>query len=166
MLSPRARWVVVLSFSFQAAASAACDPPEEPAGPGARDQREQAKAQARGGSGGHREGPARGPGAAAHGAGRLAGRRAAAAPVQGREGGHSLRPAQCPDCDVPRYIPPLHVDADTGEFHGGLFWDGRSSTLEDQASHPLLNPLEMNNADRASVVLNLMPPPLNPQGAD
>jgi cytochrome c peroxidase len=30
---------------------------------------------------------------------------------------------------------------------GGLFWDGRADTLEEQAKQPLLNSLEMNNAD-------------------
>lgn len=37
-------------------------------------------------------------------------------------------------------------------FTGGQFWDGRASTLEDQAQAPFLNPLEMNNPDKASVV--------------
>jgi cytochrome c peroxidase len=46
-------------------------------------------------------------------------------------------------------IPPLHYD---GRWVGGLFWDGRASSLEEQAAGPLLNPLEMNNADHASVV--------------
>lgn len=30
---------------------------------------------------------------------------------------------------------------------GGLFWDGRASTLQEQAMSPLLNPLEMANPD-------------------
>ncbi|HEU0199683.1 MAG TPA: cytochrome c peroxidase [Burkholderiaceae bacterium] len=34
---------------------------------------------------------------------------------------------------------------------GGFFWDGRAATLEAQATQPLLNPLEMNNADAASL---------------
>jgi cytochrome c peroxidase len=48
------------------------------------------------------------------------------------------------------YVPALH----RGEhgWIGGLFWDGRASSLEDQAAAPLLNPLEMNNPDKASVV--------------
>src|SRR5205814_1553958 len=33
-----------------------------------------------------------------------------------------------------------------------LFWDGRADTLEQQAAGPLLNPLEMNNPDKAAVV--------------
>jgi cytochrome c peroxidase len=50
-----------------------------------------------------------------------------------------------------RFIPPLHLDADQ-HWVGGLFWDGRADSLEDQASGPLLNPLEMNHTDKASVV--------------
>lgn len=49
------------------------------------------------------------------------------------------------------FVPKLHRD-ETGRWIGGLFWDGRAGSLEDQAGVPLLNPLEMNNPDRASVV--------------
>lgn len=49
------------------------------------------------------------------------------------------------------FVPPLHVDPATGQMAGGLFWDGRANTLEDQAAAPLLNPLEMNNPDKATV---------------
>ena len=49
-------------------------------------------------------------------------------------------------------IPPLHYDAATDRWIGGLFWDGRAATLEEQAAGPLLNPLEMNNPDKATVV--------------
>lgn len=34
---------------------------------------------------------------------------------------------------------------------GGLFWDGRAATLQEQALVPLLNPREMANPDRASL---------------
>ena len=46
-------------------------------------------------------------------------------------------------------VPPLHYD---GTWVGGLFWDGRASSLEQQAAGPLMNPVEMNNADHAMVV--------------
>jgi cytochrome c peroxidase len=49
------------------------------------------------------------------------------------------------------YLPPLHLD-EQQRWVGGLFWDGRAQDLEDQAAGPLLNPLEMNNPDRATVV--------------
>ena len=39
-----------------------------------------------------------------------------------------------------------------GEAVGGLFWDGRADSAELQALGPLLNPLEMNNLSKKSVV--------------
>lgn len=41
------------------------------------------------------------------------------------------------------FVPPLTRTGDG--YIGGLFWDGRASSLEAQAAGPLLNPLEMNN---------------------
>jgi cytochrome c peroxidase len=38
---------------------------------------------------------------------------------------------------------------------GGLFWDGRVNTLQDQAMGPLFNPVEMANRDLASVAAKL-----------
>lgn len=38
---------------------------------------------------------------------------------------------------------------------GGLFWDGRVDTLQQQAMGPLLNPVEMANKDTASVAAKL-----------
>jgi len=55
-------------------------------------------------------------------------------------------------------IPPFAalmtqtVDLTVSNFHGGQFLDGRASTLADQAKAPFLNPVEMNNADKATVV--------------
>jgi cytochrome c peroxidase len=42
---------------------------------------------------------------------------------------------------------------------GGLFWDGRADTAELQALGPLLNALEMNNKDAASVVRKITAAP-------
>ncbi|WP_233805559.1 cytochrome-c peroxidase [Paraburkholderia sp. HP33-1] len=39
---------------------------------------------------------------------------------------------------------------------GGFFWDGRASTLQEQALGPLTNPVEMANPDLASVADKLM----------
>jgi cytochrome c peroxidase len=50
-----------------------------------------------------------------------------------------------------KFIPPLHFDAAANEYKGGLFADGRADSLEAQAAGPLLNPLEMNNADAGAV---------------
>ena len=38
---------------------------------------------------------------------------------------------------------------------GGLFWDGRVDTLQEQALQPLLNPTEMANASAAEVAAKL-----------
>jgi cytochrome c peroxidase len=40
-------------------------------------------------------------------------------------------------------------------YRGGLFWDGRVSTLADQAKQPLLNPLEMNNSNAEQVIAQI-----------
>jgi cytochrome c peroxidase len=38
---------------------------------------------------------------------------------------------------------------------GGLFWDGRANSLQEQAIGPLLNPIEMANKDAAAVAAKL-----------
>jgi len=54
--------------------------------------------------------------------------------------------------------PILYLDAITGNFVGGMFWDGRATgwtlgdPLAEQAQGPFLNPLEHNNASPATVV--------------
>ena len=50
------------------------------------------------------------------------------------------------------FSPHFHFDEAEGLYLGGQFLDGRAATLEEQAKLPLLNPLEMNNPDTASVV--------------
>jgi len=56
--------------------------------------------------------------------------------------------------------PLLHQD-ESGDFVGGMFWDGRATgeTLKDplaeQAGGPFLNPLEQNNADKKAMVLKV-----------
>ncbi|GAB1383281.1 cytochrome c peroxidase [Burkholderiales bacterium] len=42
---------------------------------------------------------------------------------------------------------------------GGFFWDGRAATLAEQAGGPFLNPLEMANPDKASVIAKLAAAP-------
>ncbi|HET7503130.1 MAG TPA: cytochrome c peroxidase [Kofleriaceae bacterium] len=56
-----------------------------------------------------------------------------------------------PTVTYARFTPPLAFDAARG-WTGGQFWDGRAGSLEDQAGPPMLNPLEMNNPDKARVV--------------
>jgi len=43
--------------------------------------------------------------------------------------------------------PARYYDADNKTYVGGLFWDGRADSLEQQALGPLFNPVEMNNTD-------------------
>jgi len=48
----------------------------------------------------------------------------------------------------------LHFDEE-GKASGGFFWDGHSDSLKAQAAEPFLNPAEMANADKVSVVAKL-----------
>ena len=54
--------------------------------------------------------------------------------------------------------PVFHYDEEEGIFVGGNFWDGRATgenlgnPAADQALGPFLNPVEMNNPDKASVL--------------
>lgn len=41
---------------------------------------------------------------------------------------------------------------DARKTEGGQFWDGRATNLTEQAKGPFLNPVEMNNPDKATVV--------------
>lgn len=58
------------------------------------------------------------------------------------------------------YSSPLYQDTVSGEWYGGLFWDGRATgtgtitgdPLAEQAQGPPLNPVEMNMPDKESVV--------------
>ncbi len=49
-----------------------------------------------------------------------------------------------PSISYAAFSPYFHFDAEDETYVGGLFWDGRASTLEEQAMGPLLNHLEMN----------------------
>lgn len=50
------------------------------------------------------------------------------------------------------YVPSLHYNAKEETYVGGLFWDGRSPSLQHQAGEPFLNPVEMGNPNKISVV--------------
>ena len=53
-----------------------------------------------------------------------------------------------------RYLASNHrfrIEAD-GTPSGGFFWDGRATSLQDQAGGPFLNPLEMANGSVAELV--------------
>jgi cytochrome c peroxidase len=64
--------------------------------------------------------------------------------------GKSLGDRNVPSAAYAHLSPPFHKDAE-GKYVGGQFWDGRASTLEDQAGGPPLNPIEMGMPDKASV---------------
>jgi cytochrome c peroxidase len=42
---------------------------------------------------------------------------------------------------------------------GGLFWDGRADTLEEQAIQPFFSPVEMNNADAPTLIAKVAKAP-------
>lgn len=50
------------------------------------------------------------------------------------------------------YNPEFHQDSASGEYIGGLIWDGTFKNLTTQAQRPFLHPLEMNNPSQAAVV--------------
>jgi len=50
------------------------------------------------------------------------------------------------------FAPHFHYSEEDELFEGGQFLDGRAATLEDQAGMPILNPVEMHNPDRATVI--------------
>jgi cytochrome c peroxidase len=59
------------------------------------------------------------------------------------------------------FIPPLERDSN-GVYRGGLFWDGRSNSLEHQLAGPFFNPAEMNNADTLALVNEVLNAPYYP----
>jgi len=50
------------------------------------------------------------------------------------------------------FSPDFHFDKEEGLYVGGQFLDGRAATLEEQAKGPFLNPLEMANPNKQTVV--------------
>ena len=53
------------------------------------------------------------------------------------------------------FIPPLSYDDQDSVWVGGLFWDGRVNSLEEQAQGPPFNPLEMAVTDTAYIANQL-----------
>lgn len=60
------------------------------------------------------------------------------------------------------FVPSLYYEEEEETFVGGLFWDGRVNSLEEQAALPFINPLEMGNTDRAMVVHKVQEAPYYP----
>ena len=57
------------------------------------------------------------------------------------------------------YSPAFQFNPAIQDYNGGQFLDGRAATLEDQAKAPFLNPIEMANPDKASVIQKLRDSP-------
>jgi cytochrome c peroxidase len=59
---------------------------------------------------------------------------------------HTLGDRNAPTISYASLIPALQLNQN-GDYVGGLFWDGRADTLEEQAGGPPLNPEEMAMTD-------------------
>ncbi len=57
-----------------------------------------------------------------------------------------------PTAAYAKFTPAFHFDESEGLYVGGQFLDGRAATLEEQAKAPFLNPVEMANPDKLTVV--------------
>ena len=57
-----------------------------------------------------------------------------------------------PSAAYAAFSPVFYYDEDEELYIGGQFWDGRAATLADQAKGPFLNPLEMKNPNKKTVV--------------
>lgn len=60
------------------------------------------------------------------------------------------------------FSPVFHFDEAEGVYVGGQFWDGRAATLEEQATGPFLNPVEMANTNRQAVIDEIRNAPYAP----
>ncbi|HQT42792.1 MAG TPA: cytochrome c peroxidase [Halothiobacillus sp.] len=72
----------------------------------------------------------------------------------------SQQAAQAADSPrVPKSVNNTHTSAANLVPHGGLFWDGRVNTLQQQADGPLFNPVEMDAGTpaRVATILELGP---------
>lgn len=68
--------------------------------------------------------------------------------------GRSFGDRNSPTLNYIHTTPPFHISA-THEAIGGMFWDGRARTLEDQVRDPIVNPVEMGMPDDASIYSRL-----------
>lgn len=72
--------------------------------------------------------------------------------------GISLGDRNTPTTTYASLIPSFGRDAN-GEYAGGLFYDGRASTMLEQAKEPFTNPIEMAMPDRDAVVARVLENP-------
>lgn len=70
---------------------------------------------------------------------------------------HLFGTRNSPTAAYTAFVPALHAELDEGDvlMVGGLFLDGRVDSLEEQASKPFFNPVEMNNATVTDLVNRL-----------
>ena len=68
--------------------------------------------------------------------------------IPGRFGGRNS-----PTASYAAFIPEFTLK---GGVKGGQFWDGRAANLVEQAKGPFLNPVEMNNPDKATVIADVI----------
>lgn len=66
----------------------------------------------------------------------------------------SIGDRNAPTASYAAHVPPFTLN-DQNDYVGGLFWDGRANTLEDQAAGPPLNSIEMAMLDKNEVLERL-----------
>ena len=66
--------------------------------------------------------------------------------------GHSLGDRQTPSVAYAMFSPKFHYNSRKRRYIGGQFWDGRKSTLADQAEAPPINPSEMGMSSKEETV--------------
>jgi cytochrome c peroxidase len=64
-----------------------------------------------------------------------------------------------PSAAYAMFSPEFYYDSEEGLYMGGQFWDGRAANLVEQAKGPFLNPLEMNNPSKRTVILDILTGP-------
>jgi cytochrome c peroxidase len=65
---------------------------------------------------------------------------------------HRFGSRNTPSAMYMAFSPPFHFDPKERHYVGGQFWDGRATSLEEQAKGPFLNPVEMANPDKRILV--------------
>lgn len=75
------------------------------------------------------------------------------------DNGTSIGDRSAPTASYAKFSPLFHYDKKEKAYVGGQFWDGRASTLEDQAGGPPLNPDEMGMMGKKEVVNRLLENP-------
>jgi cytochrome c peroxidase len=75
------------------------------------------------------------------------------------DNGKSVGGRNAPTASYANQTPSFHYDKKEKAYVGGQFWDGRASTLEDQAGGPPLNPVEMEMPNEKTVMNRVLENP-------